>query len=114
MIGNSPAGASQTNVGGLLTQPSNIGHYELNKFAVVPEVGVRLGVQVTDHLRLYAGYNFTYWSNVVRPADVIDLRVNGSQLPPRQNVVGELFPKFEPRYSDFWAHGLVLGAQIRY
>lgn len=108
------AGVSDTAQGGLLAQPSNIGHYTLDRFAVVPEVGVKLGVQVTDHLRVYAGYNFLYWSNVVRTGDMIDLRVNGSQLPPRTNVTGELFPRFEPRYSDFWVHGLVFGVQARY
>jgi hypothetical protein len=110
-----PAGGTgQRYVGGLLTQPSNIGRYELNKFAVVPEVGVKLGVQLTDHLRVYAGYNFLYWSNVVRTGDVIDTRVNASQLPPRTNVVGDLYPRFEPRYSDFWVHGVSFGVQLRY
>jgi hypothetical protein len=109
-----PAGNAQTFAGGLLTQPSNIGHYERDRFAVVPEVGVRLGVQLTDHLRVYAGYNFLYWSNVIRTGDVIDLRVNASQLPPRQNVTGPVFPRFEPRYTDYWAHGLIVGAQFRY
>lgn len=108
------AGVSTTAAGGLLTQPSNIGRYELNRFSVVPEVGVRLGVQLTDHLRVYAGYNFLYWSNVVRPGDVIDTRVNGSQLPPRANQTGDLFPRFEPRYSDYWVHGIVFGVQLRY
>ncbi len=108
------AGAVSRQAGGLLAQPSNIGRYELNKFSVVPEVGVRLGVQLTDNFRVYAGYNFMYWSDVVRTGDVIDLRVNGSQLPPRQNVTGELFPRFEPKYSDFWVHGVVFGVQVRY
>lgn len=108
------AGARAEQVGGLLAQPSNIGRYELNRFSVVPEVGVKLGVQLTDHLRVYAGYNFLYWSNVIRPGDVIDTRVNGSQLPPRQNQTGELFPRFEPRYSNYWVHGIVFGVQLRY
>lgn len=109
-----PAGNAQRFNGGLLTQPSNIGHYERDHFAVVPEVGVKLGVQVTDSLRVYAGYNFLYWSDVVRTGDVIDLRVNGSQLPPRTNQTGPLFPRFQPRYTDYWAHGLIVGAQFRY
>ncbi len=100
--------------GGLLTQPSNIGRYEQDRFAVVPEVGVRLGAQLTDHLRVYVGYNFLYWSNVIRTGDVVDLRVNASQLPPRTNVTGPLFPRFGPQYSDFWAHGVVFGAQLRW
>src|SRR5205823_5151213 len=41
--------------GGLLAQPSNIGVYERNRFAVVPEAGVRVGYQVTPRLRTYVG-----------------------------------------------------------
>jgi len=110
-----PAGGPTTNfAGGLLTQPSNIGRYELNKFATVTEVGAKLGAQVTDHLRVYAGYNFIYWSDVIRTGNVIDLRVNGSQIAPRLNQTGPLFPRFEPKYTDFLAHGIVIGAQLRY
>jgi hypothetical protein len=109
-------GVTDTAVGGLLAQPSNIGRYELNKFAVVPEVGVRLGVQLTNSIRIYGGYNFLYWSNVIRTGDVVDLRVNSSQIPtfPRGTTVGELFPRFTPRYTDFWAHGVVIGLQFRF
>ena len=107
-------GATTNYVGGLLTQPSNIGRYELNKFATVTEVGLKAGVQVTENLRVYAGYNFLYWSDVVRTGGVIDLRVNASQIPPRLNQTGALYPRFEPKYTDYWAHGIVIGAQFRY
>ncbi len=107
-------GVTNSFVGGLLTQPSNIGRYELNKFATITEVGVKAGVQLTDNLRVYAGYNFIYWSDVVRTGGVIDLRVNASQIPPRLNQTGDLYPRFEPKYTDFWAHGIVIGAQVRY
>ena len=49
-----PGGPSQTFAGGLLAQPTNIGRYTNNSFAVVPEVGIRVGVQVTEHLRAFA------------------------------------------------------------
>ena len=107
-------GATTNYVGGLLTQPSNIGRYELNKFATVTEVGLKAGVQVTENLRVYAGYNFLYGSDVVRTGGVIDLRVNASQIPPRLNQTGALYPRFEPKYTDYWAHGIVIGAQFRY
>ncbi len=109
-----PNGNSTRHTGGLLAQPSNIGRYENDSFAVIPEIGVKLGVQVTDHLRLYAGYNFLYWSNVTRPGDIIDTRVNSSQIPPRNNQTGELFPRFEHRTSDFYAHGVMVGLEFRY
>lgn len=109
-----PGGPSQQFAGGLLAQPSNMGRYTRDSFAVVPEVSLRLGVQMTPHLRVYGGYNFIYWSDVVRPGDVVDLRVNGSQIPPRTNQTGDLFPRYTPSSSDFWAHGVMVGAELRY
>ena len=55
---------------------SNIGHFSQSQFAVVPEIGVKLGYQLTPNLRLQAGYNFLFWSNVVRPGQQIDTSVN--------------------------------------
>lgn len=109
-----PQGNRSQFVGGLLAQPSNIGHYEESNFSVIPEIGVKLGVQVTDHLRLYAGYNFLYWSNVIRPGDVIDTRVNSSQIPPRTNQTGDLYPRFSPKTSDYYVHGVMVGLEFRY
>src|SRR5262249_57995102 len=66
-----PNAGTFTSPGGLLAQPTNIGQIGRDRFAVVPEVGVKVGFQVTDHLRAYAGYNFLYMSSVVRPGDQI-------------------------------------------
>ena len=101
--------------GDVLAQPSNIGHYTRDVFSVVSEVNFNLGYQVTDHVRVFAGYSFLYWSNVVRPGDVIDSRVNstrtpGSLLPPS----GPAAPSFAFRNSDFWAQGINVGVQARW
>jgi hypothetical protein len=47
--------------GGLLAQPTNSGHFTRDRFAVVPEVGINVGYQVTEHLRAFVGYSFLYW-----------------------------------------------------
>jgi len=67
--------------GGLLALPSNIGTQTRNRFAVIPELGVKVGYQLTDHIRVYAGYNFLYASSVVRPGNQIDPVINRAQLP---------------------------------
>ncbi|HMO37531.1 MAG TPA: BBP7 family outer membrane beta-barrel protein, partial [Gemmatales bacterium] len=67
--------------GGLLALPTNIGTYRSSAFSYIPEFGVKLGLQMTDHLRVYAGYDLAFWSNVVRPGQQIDRHVNTSQLP---------------------------------
>ena len=58
-----PAQAVTTNSGGLLAVPGtaalpggNFGRHTTNWFVIVPEVGIDIGVDVTRHLRLSAGY----------------------------------------------------------
>jgi Putative beta barrel porin-7 (BBP7) len=106
-----------TQQGALLATPTNIGRYTANRFAVVPEIGVKLGYDLTDHLRIFAGYDFLYWSSVVRPGDQIDLNVSPSFRPtifgpgagggPRQPAV--LY-----NTSAYWAQGFTFGLMYRY
>jgi hypothetical protein len=102
-------GAAVTSPGGLLAMPSNLGNFSQTRFAVVPEVALKLGYQVTSQLRIHAGYDFLFWSNVVRPGNVIDTGINPSQLAGP--LVGASRPA-PPRLdgSDFWAQGIDLGA----
>lgn len=110
-----PGGAPVTYAGGLLAQPSNIGHYERDMFAVMPWVGVRFGCQVTERLRTYVGYDFFYLSNVLRAGEQIDTRVNTTQLAPRTApVTGPLFPAYTPNSSGFIMHGFRIGAEFRF
>lgn len=108
-----PGGAPVTYPGGLLALPTNIGRYVKNDFAIVPEIGLNAGYQVTEHARLFVGYSFLYWSNTTRTGDVIDPVVNPTQLPPGQ-LVGPARPAFQWRDSDFWAQGISFGAELRY
>ena len=66
--------------GGLLAQPTNIGSFSQNRFALIPQVNVKLGYQVLPGLRLTMGYNFTYVTRVLRPGDQVDTTVNGTQI----------------------------------
>lgn len=107
--------------GGLLAQPSNIRHYSRNSFAVAPEVGIKVGYQVTEHINAFVGYNFLYLSNVLRPGDQVDRSIDVTQvpfalgstvmLPP---VTGVRHPVVPLRESDFWAQGVNVGVEIRY
>ncbi len=54
--------------GGYFTQPSNIGRHSANQFTVMPSVELKLAYQVTPRLGAFAGYDFMYWNQVVRPA----------------------------------------------
>jgi hypothetical protein len=79
---NLRGGGSATSAGGLLALPNaNIGTFSQDKFAVVPEVGVNVGVHITPHLRVYVGYNFLYASSVLRAADQIDTGLDVTKIP---------------------------------
>ena len=97
---------------GLLAQPSNSGTFQRNHFAVVPDVGVNVGYQVTNHLRAFVGYDFLYLSDVVRAGDQVDFRVNPNQL--RGVAAGPAAPAFNFRGSDFWAQGVSFGLEFKY
>lgn len=101
--------------GGLLAQRTNIGTYSRDQFGIVPELGATLGYQVTQRLRLTAGYSFIYWSNVVRPGDQIDTTVNPNLLPPENPTqTAFLNPRFSFRETDYWIQGLSLGGDYRW
>jgi hypothetical protein len=110
-----PGGLPTVYPGGLLAQPSNIGTYTQDDFAVVPEVGLRAGLQVTERVRAFVGYNFIYWSSVARAGDQIDPRVNPNQLAPAQvPLVGPALPA--PRFvtTDLWLQGISIGGEVRF
>lgn len=94
-----PAGAFRRNIlaGGLLGQPGPSGDFLRTTFAGVPELGVTLGYQVADHVRLYGGYSFLYFSDVLRPEGQIDPSLRG-----------------RTQATDFWAQGLNFGMSFSY
>jgi hypothetical protein len=111
-------GPAVTVPSGQFAGPSNIGRRTGDEFAVIPEVEVKLGFQVTDWLRATVGYDFLYWSRVVRPGKQVDIvvddrlnAVNGAFDPTTTQVS---FPRPEFNKSDFWAQGLTFGVELRY
>jgi hypothetical protein len=104
--------------GGLLAVGSNIGRQRRSNFSVVPEVGINLGYYVTDWMRISAGYNFLWWTNVVRPGDQIDRNVNPFLVPNFSTAGlvnnGASQPTVPFRTTDFWAHGLTFGVELTF
>jgi hypothetical protein len=104
---------------GQFAGPSNIGRRTHDEFAVVPEVEVKLGYQVTSWLRATVGYDFLYLSRVVRPGSQVDLFVNDS-VNPVNGVFGvppldtTKFPRPFLNQTDFWAQGITFGLELRY
>ncbi len=101
--------------GALYTSPTNIGTYTANRFCVMPELGLRIGIDLTDNLRMFAGYNLLYVSEVVRAGEQIDQVVNLSRSPifgiP---ATGAFRPGVLFRTNDFVAHGLNAGLEYKW
>jgi hypothetical protein len=105
--------------GGLFAQSSNIGQRSANQFAVLPSLELKLGYEISERTRVFAGYDLMYWSQVVRPGNQINHSVNLSQnavLDP--NGLGKLVGPAQPaplfKRSDFWAQGINFGLEFHY
>jgi len=104
-----------TSVGGLLALQNNIGHFTRDRFVAIPELGVKIGYQITPHIQLCAGYTFLYWGDVLRAGNAIDTVVNPNLLPPPVSpLTGPMRP--EPRLDNtsMWTQGIDLGVQFRF
>ena len=104
-------------VGGLLATGPNLGHFTRDKFSVVPEVTVNAGYWVTPVLKAYVGYNFMYWSNVLRPGDQIDRVVDLTLVPnppPGVPSSGLLRPQPTFHQSSIYLNGIQFGLMGRW
>jgi len=108
-----PGIAATTSPGGLLALSSNIGPHTRSMVSFVEEVGINLGYQFTNHIRGFVGYNFLFWSSVVRPGEQINTVVNPNLIPPA-TPGGPNQPAFSFNGSNFWVQGLTLGLDIRW
>ena len=108
-------GITDRHSGGLLAQRTNIGNRSQDQFAMLPELGATVGLNLNSNWRITCGYTLLYWSRVLRAGDQIDLDLNPNLLPPEANpFTGPLRPRFEYHYTDFWAQGLNLGLEGRW
>ena len=98
---------------GAFVQPSNQGRVSRDVIAVAPEVDVTLDYRLTDGLRVFAGYDFLYLSNVLRPGDQIDRGINFSQTVQNAIAGNAAATGTRPAAmlvgSDFWRRGFTWG-----
>ncbi|MEZ6115485.1 MAG: BBP7 family outer membrane beta-barrel protein [Pirellulaceae bacterium] len=117
------SGASTTTVAGFgsassdwghMALPSNIGTYERNEFAFVPEVAMNVRYNLTSQLQLSVGYSMIYWSNVLFAADGVDTSINATQVTG--GLVGAERPvfRFPTEEKSFWTQGLSFGLHGRF
>jgi hypothetical protein len=101
---------------GFYTQPTNAAEPTETNCTIVPELNLRVGCDVFDCVRAFVGYDCLYWSCVARPGDQIDRALNLSQSPAFGGgaLVGVPRPAPILNTSDFFAHGVSAGIELRY
>jgi hypothetical protein len=114
---NGNGGSAQTFSGGLLTsEVTNIGRYADNTIAVIPELRVGLGSQLTCNISVRAGYGVILWNAVARAGSQLPpgLEVDPSNIPPPESPAGPE-PEFDGILgTSLVAHGFDLGIQFTY
>lgn len=99
-------GSSTATAGGIFTSPENIGVFQQDVFAFIPELGAKLGYKATDNIELTVGYTFMYWSAVGLAGDQIQRVIDPADTiaPPVAGFVD----------SGFWMQGVDLGATLTF
>jgi hypothetical protein len=102
--------------GGLLALGTNIGRYADNTIAVIPELRVGVGSQITNNISVRAGYGVIFWNSVARAGSQLPsgLEVDPFNIPPADPSAGPE-PEFDGIFGDeLVAHGFDLGIQLTY
>lgn len=101
---SSAGGGSNTTNGGLLAQPSNIGSFERNRFAAIPQLVGNLNYHVNPCLSFHIGYNIMWFTNAALSGNQIDPNVNLAQ-----QFVGPNRPAFAFNDNAYWLQGINWG-----
>lgn len=101
--------------GGLLAQRTNSGQRTRDQFMMVPELGLRWGMQWSDRFHTSIGYTLLYLPNVIRASEQVDTDLNPGLIPEELDpLTGALRPRAIWVQSDYLAHGLHLGAELHF
>jgi hypothetical protein len=106
-----------TSFGGLYANATNIGKFDNDEFAVIPELSVNVGLNLTRQLSMYVGYTMLYVNRVARPGDQLNPVIDPTVVPFSQfygqggSVQGTsvLFNQ-----NEFWLHGVNFGLAFKY
>jgi Putative beta barrel porin-7 (BBP7) len=93
--------------GGLLAQDTNIGTFQRDKFAAIPELTINLRYHVNPCLSFHVGYTLIYFADVVTSGRQIDTGLNLTQLGGP--LIGPARPAFEFRDEYYWLQGINFG-----
>ena len=111
------AGPAGQTLAGMLVLPSNSGRLDGDDFILLPEIQLRLGIQLSPSVRAYVSYHCLFWHDVVRATEQIDRIVNVTQLPTSlayAPVIGDPRPMPLMDKTGVWVQGISGGLTIRY
>lgn len=100
--------------GPLLALPSNIGRETADRVTLVPEIGAKSRVALTEWCSVTMGYTLLYWNKVLCPGDQMDGQVNITQLPFHGPPTGPPSPQPMFVHTDYFTHGLDLGLRFTF
>jgi hypothetical protein len=110
-----PGQGAELFTGGLLAAGPNLGTFHRDRFSVAPEATLNVGFWINERLKASVGYNFLFWSNVIRPGDQIDRTVDLTFVPNAPRVpfnVNRPLPTFDQ--SNVWVQGISFGLEYRW
>jgi hypothetical protein len=98
---------------GLLVQPSNLGRFTADKFAVMGELEIKASWDFNPNLRFMVGYNFVYLNKTIEAAHQIDPSVSPSTVAS-PNLATIPRPAPQLNQTSFYAHGFSVGVLLSY
>jgi hypothetical protein len=117
--GNTSTPGGATTPGGFYTGVSNLGDTSKDRFGVVVDLNASLRFALSSSMGISVGYNFLYWSGVMRATDQVSATVNPTTNASLNGLfapgaVGNPAPQPVNRVDDIWAHGLNFGFDVRF
>lgn len=116
-INDPTQGLAAASQGGVFANAQNIQRYRNDEFAIIPELNLSVGYNVTSWLSGFVGYNFLYTNRVVRPGNSLNPVVNPAVLPTSFNFGnGGVVPVANRTLTqdDYFAQGVSFGLLARY
>lgn len=110
---------TQTFLGGYFALPSNISHRKHTSFALIPQMDVNLGYQISDSLSIQAGYTFLYVNKMLWASNQLNRHINPTQsslyeFTATPVLVGTPQPKSSFREDDLWVQGINIGFTFQF
>lgn len=102
--------------GGFLVHPSNAGEFKRDEFSYMHDVGISLSYYPVERLKLSFGYSMMFFSDVMRPGELIDTHGRQPAVDSRQfdTPPAGTRPIFRFDSTHYYVHGLNAGLEYRF